>query len=130
MKEHGFFGGIDWVALYAKKLAPPSKPVVAGPLDMSNYEKCDENFAPSAQSNAAAAAAAATAAHAAGGSVGFAGDVDHPAFADWSTRGDGGGDGELAPMVGARRGSILWKSTSNLVKAASAFRRPGLSGLM
>ena len=115
LKEHGFFGGVDWVALYAKRLPPPSKPVVAGPLDMSNYERCDDNFEGTTAVN---------------GNAKDDAPADHPAFAEWSTRtGAAGDDGALAPMMGARRGSLLWKKATNVVHAAGAFRRASAGGL-
>ena len=56
--------------------------------------------------------------------------TDHPAFAEWSTRtGAAGDDGALAPMMGARRGSLLWKKATNVVHAAGAFRRASAGGL-
>ena len=39
IKQHEFFKGLDWDAVYHKKLAPPFIPEVKGFEDVSNFYK-------------------------------------------------------------------------------------------
>jgi serine/threonine protein kinase len=38
VKEHPFFAGVDWVALYNKETVPPITPAIADALDTSNFD--------------------------------------------------------------------------------------------
>ena len=41
VKSHAYFTGIDWSALERREVPPPWKPVIQGPLDVSNFSsKC------------------------------------------------------------------------------------------
>jgi len=42
IKQHPFFKGFDWSALYSKKMQPPIKPAVSSKDDASNFERCEE----------------------------------------------------------------------------------------
>jgi len=46
IKTHGFFKDVDWDKLSAKKMVPPYKPVLEGPLDLSNFDKQFTSEAP------------------------------------------------------------------------------------
>jgi hypothetical protein len=39
LKEHPFFAGMDFVALYSGRITPPWTPVVAGSLDTSQFDQ-------------------------------------------------------------------------------------------
>lgn len=42
IKQHVWFTGMDWEALEKKRLRAPIRPVVRGPLDVSNFEPLDD----------------------------------------------------------------------------------------
>ena len=39
VKEHPFFEGISWDALYRKEVTPPFLPKVGGPRDIRNFDR-------------------------------------------------------------------------------------------
>jgi serine/threonine protein kinase len=46
LKNHPFFRGVDWSALYYKRITPPFVPQVADEHDISNIDKCFLNERP------------------------------------------------------------------------------------
>lgn len=41
IKEHPFFQGVNWDDMLQKRVPPPFRPTISGPLDTSNF---DEEF--------------------------------------------------------------------------------------
>uniref|UniRef100_A0A8C6UA14 Protein kinase C n=1 Tax=Neogobius melanostomus TaxID=47308 RepID=A0A8C6UA14_9GOBI len=39
VRQHSFFGGINWKAMEQRQVAPPFKPTIASPSDCSNFDK-------------------------------------------------------------------------------------------
>lgn len=39
IKQHSFFAGLDWDAVQGRRLAPPFRPQLSGPMDASRYGK-------------------------------------------------------------------------------------------
>ena len=102
IKRHPFFEGIDWDALYRKKIPPPFVPAVSSAVDISQIDPMFTDEQPSLESgtapdpaaaDAAAAAAAAagsassgaaTASSAASGAAGTAADTAAGAFTQFA----------------------------------------------
>ena len=39
VKQHAFFNGVDWVAIYYKKEKTPFVPHIESPIDLRNFDK-------------------------------------------------------------------------------------------
>merc|ERR1719263_2147244 len=39
IRAHAFFAGVDWTAVFQRRITPPFKPKVSGDGDVSNFER-------------------------------------------------------------------------------------------
>lgn len=55
MKDHPWFAGVDWDAVYACRVRAPYRPPVRGPRDTSNFDDYPESDTETAGGSAATA---------------------------------------------------------------------------
>lgn len=49
IKKHKWFGSFDWLGLLKGTIVPPYVPEIKNPLDISNFDRYDEDEGPDAQ---------------------------------------------------------------------------------